>query len=223
MKKSLSTLCASLLLLGSLRADVTVVQTLDSAMMKGEMVMKVKGDKARTDMPAGMMGNMTVLMDVKSGESVTLMHAAKMMLRMKTGDALAAAAAAIDSAKIQKPKATGRKEKVGTWETEIFEAETGVGPARMWVAKDFPNYAAIQKELKRISEATTKGKTFDPQNFDMGGMVVKSEMSSPIGKIVTTLVRVETKELDAKEFEVPQGYTEQKMPAIPGLNAKPTQ
>jgi predicted RecA/RadA family phage recombinase len=200
---------------------VTVVQALDSAMMKGEMVMKVKGDKARTDMPAGMMGSMTVLMDVKSGESVTLMHSAKMMLRMKTGDAMAAGAAAMEGAKIQKPKATGQKEKVGTWETEVFEAETGMGPARMWVAKDFPNYDSIQKELKRISEATTKGKTFDPSNFDMGGMVVKLEMSSPVGKIVTTLVRVETKELDAKEFEVPQGYTEQKLPSIPGLNANP--
>lgn len=217
----LRTFCVSLGVLGSVWADVTVVQTLDSAMMKGEMVMKVKGDKARTDMPAGMMGNMTVLMDVKSGESVTLMHAAKMMLRMKTGDAMAAAAAAMDSAKIQKPKATGQKEKVGTWETEIFEAETGTGPARMWVTKDFPNYAAIQKELKRISEATTKGKTFDPSNFDMGGMVVKLEMSSPVGKIVTTLVRADTEVLEAKEFEVPQGYTEQKLPAIPGLNANP--
>jgi predicted RecA/RadA family phage recombinase len=221
MKKTLRAFCVSLPLFGSVWADVTVVQTLDSAMMKGEMVMKVKGDKARTDMPAGMMGSMTVLMDVKSGESVTLMHSAKMMLRMKTGDAMAAGAAAIDSAKIQKPKATGQKEKVGTWETEVFEAETGIGPARMWVAKDFPNYDSIQKELKRISEATTKGKTFDPSNFDMGGMVVKLEMGSPVGKIVTTLVRVETKELDAKDFEVPQGYTEQKLPTIPGLNANP--
>jgi len=144
-----------------------------------------------------------------------------MMLRMKTGDAMAAGAAAMEGAKIQKPKATGQKEKVGTWETEVFEAETGMGPARMWVAKDFPNYDSIQKELKRISEATTKGKTFDPSNFDMGGMVVKLEMGSPVGKIVTTLVRVETKELDAKDFEVPQGYTEQKLPSIPGLNANP--
>jgi hypothetical protein len=221
MKRSLVAVCGIPFVLMSSRADVTVVQTLDSAMMKGEMVMKVKGDKARTDMPAGMMGNMTVLMDVKAGESITLMHGPKMMLRMKTGDAMAAAAAAVDAAKIEKPKATGQKEKVGVWDTEVFEADTGMGPARMWVAKDFPNYAAVQKELKRISEATTKGRTFDPSNFDMGGMVVKSEMSSPVGKIISTLVRVETKNLDAKEFEVPQGYTEQKMPAIPGLKANP--
>jgi hypothetical protein len=221
MKRSLVAICGLPLVLISSRADVTVVQTLDSAMMKGEMVMKVKGDKARTDMPAGMMGNMTVLMDVKAGESITLMHGPKMMLRMKTGDAMAAAAAAVDATKIQKPKATGQTEKVGAWDAEIFEAETGMGPARMWVAKDFPNYAAVQKELKRISEATTKGKTFDPSNFDMGGMVVKSEMSSPVGKIISTLVRVDTKSLDAKEFEVPQGYTEQKMPAIPGLKSNP--
>jgi hypothetical protein len=221
MKRSLVAICGLPLVLISSRADVTVVQTLDSAMMKGEMVMKVKGDKARTDMPAGMMGNMTVLMDVKAGESITLMHGPKMMLRMKTGDAMAAAAAAVDATKIQKPKATGQTEKVGAWDAEIFEAETGMGPARMWVAKDFPNYAAVQKELKRISEATTKGKTFDPSNFDMGGMVVKSEMSSPVGKIISTLVRVDTKSLDAREFEVPQGYTEQKMPAIPGLKSNP--
>ncbi len=221
MKRSLVAICGLPLVLISSRADVTVVQTLDSAMMKGEMVMKVKGDKARTDMPAGMMGNMTVLMDVKAGESITLMHGPKMMLRMKTGDAMAAAAAAVDATKIQKPKATGQTEKVGAWDAEVFEAETGMGPARMWVAKDFPNYAAVQKELKRISDATTKGKTFDPSNFDMGGMVVKSEMSSPVGKIISTLVRVDTKSLDAKEFEVPQGYTEQKMPAIPGLKSNP--
>jgi hypothetical protein len=68
MKRSLVAVCGIPFVLMSSRADVTVVQTLDSAMMKGEMVMKVKGDKARTDMPAGMMGNMTVLMDVKAGE-----------------------------------------------------------------------------------------------------------------------------------------------------------
>lgn len=221
MKRVSIGLCALVSLMSSVWADVLVVQTVDSAMMKGEMVMKIKGDKVRTDMPGGMIGNMTVLMDVKSGESITLMHGPKMMLRMKMGDALAAAAAAMDGAKIGKPKPTGQKEKVGEWETEIFEADTGVGPAKMWVAKGFPNYERVQKELKRISEATTKGKTFDPSNFDLGGMVVRSEMSSPVGKIVSTLVRVETKDIDAKEFDVPQGYTEQKLPSLPGLNANP--
>ena len=74
MKRALSSVCVLSALLLTVKADVVLVQTLDSAMVKGEVVMKVKGDKARTDMPAGVMGNMTVLMDAKAGETVTMMH-----------------------------------------------------------------------------------------------------------------------------------------------------
>lgn len=208
---------ASLLLLSAWsHADIVIEQKMESGFVNGNMVMKIKGDQARMDMPAGPAGNVTVLMNVASGEMSTLMHAQKMAMKMNLAAAkkqaeAQAKQAGVDPAKIEKPKSTGQKEKVGEWDAEVFEGNMGGSAAKFWVAKDFPNYKAIQDQMTKLSNATGSA-GFDPSKFDLGGMVVKSEVSTPAGKVTTTLVRAKEEPVAETEFAMPKDYKEMTVP-----------
>lgn len=208
---------ASLLLLSAWsRADLVIEQKMESGFVNGNMVMKIKGDQARMDMPAGPAGNVTVLMNVASGEMSTLMHAQKMAMKMNLAAAkkqaeAQAKQAGVDPAKIEKPKSTGQKEKVGEWDAEVFEGNMGGSAAKFWVAKDFPNYKSIQDQMTKLSNATGSA-GFDPSKFDLGGMVVKSEVSTPAGKVTTTLVRAKEEPVAETEFAMPKDYKEMTVP-----------
>ncbi len=206
-----------LLMAVGVRADLVIEQKMESQLMNGSMIMKIKGDQARMDMPSPVGGKISVIMDMKSGEMATLMHEQKMAMKMNLGDAKKAAedqqkASGIDLTKIEKPKATGVSEKVGDWNCEVYEGNFGGMAAKMWVAKDFPNYKTIMEQMNRINSAASAGMGFDPSKFDLGGMTVKTEMSTPVGKMTTTLVKATEEAVADTEFKVPAGYNEMKMP-----------
>jgi hypothetical protein len=199
------------------RADLVIEQKIESQIINGNSTMKIKGDKARMDMPSPVGGNVTVLMDMKSGEIATLIHAQKMAMKMNMNQAKKAAEeqqkkSGIDLTKFEK-KPTGQKEKVGEWECEIVEVNMGGMNGKMWVAKDYPNYKTIMDQMNRINAAASAGMGLDPSKMDLGGMTVKSEMTTPVGKMTTTLVKVSEDPVADSEFSVPAGYKEM---AIPG-------
>ncbi len=199
-------------------ADIVVEQKMESPFMNGNMTIKIKGDKARMDMPAGPAGKMTVIMDAKSGDMTTLIHSQKMAMKMNIADAKKQAEAAqkqtgIDLAKIEQPKATGEKEKIGEWDSEIYEVKTGGGAMKMWVAKDFPNYKTIMEQTNKLS-AATGGSGFDPSKFNLPGMVVKSEIATAVGKVTSVLVKASEQDVADGEFALPEGYQEMKVPSL---------
>lgn len=208
---------ASLLILTAWsHADLVIEQKMESGFVNGNMTMKIKGDQARMDMPAGPAGEITVLMNTKTGEMSTLMHAQKMAMKMNLDAAKKLAEgqakqAGIDPNNIEKPKATGKKEKVGAWDAEIYEGNLGGSAAKFWVAKDFPNHKSIMDQMNKLSAATGSA-GFDPTKFDLGGMVVKSEMNTPAGKVTSTLVKASEEAVDVSVFQMPTGYQEMKMP-----------
>ncbi len=200
-------------------ADLTIEQKMESAMMNGNMTMKIKGDNARMDMPSPVGGNVTVIMNLKSGDMTTLMHAQKMAIKLNMNDAkkqaeAAQKAAGIDPNKIEKPNATGTKEKVGAWDTEIYEFTLGGTKGKIWVAKDFPDAQAIKEQMLKMSNAAAGG--FDANKLDVPGMTVKTEIKTPAGNMTTTLVKVSQDPVADGEFVLPEGYKERKMPALPG-------
>lgn len=200
------------------RADITIEQKMESAMMNGNMTMKIKGDNARMDMPSPVGGNVTVIMDMKSGDMTTLMHAQKMAMKMNINDTkkqteAAQKAAGIDPSKMEKPKATGTKEKVGEWDAEIYEFNAGGMSGKIWVAKDFPDAQVIKDQMSKMNKAAAGG--FDPSQLDVPGMTVKTKIKTPVGDMTTTLVKVSQDAVADSEFVPPQGYTEMKMPKLP--------
>ncbi|MCE9608776.1 MAG: DUF4412 domain-containing protein [Chthoniobacter sp.] len=205
------------------RADLVIEQKMESAAMNGNVTMKVKGDQARMDMPNPVGGNVTMLINFKSGDMVTLMHQQKMAMKLNLADVkkqqdAGQKALGVDLAKIEKPKATGQKEKVGEYNTEIYEMNQGPIQAKMWVAKDFPNAQAIKDQMLKFSNSMGSA-GFDPSKLDVPGMVVKSEMGTAAGKMTVTLVKAKEEPVDEKEFVKPEGYQELEMPKLPGADA----
>jgi hypothetical protein len=215
---------APLLLIASIaRADIIIEQKMESAVINGNVTMKVKGDQARMDMPNPLGGNVTTLMNFKNGEMVTLMHQQKMAMKMNLDDVkkqqeAGQKALGVDPAKMEKPKATGTMEKVGEYNAEIYEMNQGGMQAKLWVAKDFPNAQAIKDQMMKLS-SSIGGAGFDPSKIDVPGMVVKSEVNTPVGKMTVTLVKAEEKPVDDADFKQPEGYQEMKMPAMPAPSA----
>ena len=200
------------------RADIVIEQKMESAIINGNVTMKVKGDNARMDMPSPLGGNVTTLMNFKSGDMVTLMHQQKMAMKMNLADVkkqqeAGQKALGVDPTKIEKPKATGAKEKVGDYDTEIFEMNQGALQAKLWIAKDFPNAQAIKDQMMKLS-SSMGGAGFDPSKVDVPGMVVKSEVSTPVGKMTITLVKAKEEPVDDAEFKKPEGYQEMEMPKM---------
>jgi hypothetical protein len=205
-------------------ADIVVEQKMESAMMNGNITMKVKGDKARMDMP-GPMGNQTMIFNSGSGEMTTLMHAQKMSMKVNYDSIRKQAeaqqkASGIDPSTMEAPKPTGTKEKVGDWDAEIYEYQVGPAKGRLWVAKDYPNGKAINDQINAVSAKMAAG-GIDPTKLNVPGMVVKTEMSTPGGKFTTTLLKATEQSVPDSEFTVPTDYKEMTMPALPGAPAAP--
>ena len=204
-------------------ADIIIEQKMESAMINGNMTTKIKGDHARMDMPSPLGGNVTTLMDFKSGDMVTLMHQQKIAMKMNMNDVkkqqeAGQKALGMDPSKMEKPKTTGEVENVGEYKTEIFEMNQGEMKSRIWIAKDFPNAQSIKDQMAKMT-ASMAGAGFDPSKLDIPGMVVKTEVNTPAGKMVVTLVKATEEAVDEKEFKQPDGYQEMKMPALPGAAA----
>src|SRR6478672_12894966 len=203
----------------SLRADLTLVQKVDIAGTPGEMTIKFKGDKVRVD-PAPQVSMIT---DVKTGDTVTLIHAEKKAMRI-SGDKMKAAAEMVKkfagaTPAEQKSKLTplGRKETVNGMPTDVFTTDTAVGKATYYVAANYPDGAAIMKEMKTAQpSALANSGTNIPDFRDLPGVPVKIEMDTARGHVVMTLISAKRDPIPNSVFDVPTNYTDMKMPDLFG-------
>jgi hypothetical protein len=199
------------------RADLVVSQKMESSMMNGDITTKIKGDKGRVDMPGGPIGAMSVIINGASGEMSTLMHGQKMIMKMSGAQMKdmvekAKAAAGTPAAAAEKPKSTGKTEKIGEWDTEIFDVKMGGQSAKIWVAKSFPNAAKVKAELSKMSKSMGQAAS-DPYSVDIPGLPVKTEVESPLGKMTVTITKVSEAAVDDKEFVPPADYKAMDLPA----------
>lgn len=213
MKKIL--LFTSLLFVAAFaQADVTVEQKIESSMINGNSVTKIKGDMVRIDTPAPGVGQISMIVDIAKGKSTTLMPAQKMAMQMDLGVIKDKAQSLLQgqAGKIGKPTPTGKTEKIGDWTADIYEWNAGGIPLKLWIAKDFPNAAAIKEQMNKLSKATMGG-ALDLSQLDLPGMVVKTEMTAPQMTMSTTLVSVKEAPIADSEFIVPPDF---KVMALPG-------
>ena len=210
--------------IASLRADLTLVQKVDMAGTPGEMTIKFKGDKVRID-PAPQMSMIT---DAKTGDTVPLIHAERKVVRI-SGDKMKAAAEMVkkfagSTPAEQKSRLTslGRKETVNGMPTDVFTTDTAVGKATYYIATDYPDGAAIMKEMKTAQpSALANSGTNVPDFRDLPGVPVKIEMDTVRGHVVMTLVSIKRDPIPNSEFSIPADYTEIKMPDIFGGKSAP--
>jgi hypothetical protein len=212
------------------RADLTIVQKVEGVAAPGEMTIKVKGDKVRMEASP----QVTMIFDGKTGEMTTLMNDEKKAVRL-SAEKMKAAAEMVkkftpqsDSAEKPKFVATGRKESVNGSETEQYVCESPDFKATYWIALNYPNGAAILKQLQSIkSDAWNAASTKMPDYHDLPGiplrtrMVLKSGGDSGQNEISTTIVSIKTDPLGETEFSVPKDFKEMEMPDIFGGQRKP--
>ena len=204
--KSKSILLLAIAAVGVTTARADLVLTNETAVgeVKSTTKMSIRGEKMRTDNGT----ETSVIMDAKSGDMITLMHEQKMMIKSNVNDLKAAAAALpkdTPGVTVTEPKitATGKKEKVQGYDCEIYTMESMGSTVKLWVAKDYPGYAKLQKELSVMEKLGTPGAAKPPA---LPGMTLKTEFEQQGLKFVTSLVSLKEEAVDESIFAVPAGY-----------------
>jgi len=207
------------------RADLVMEQKIESPMVNGNITTKIKGDKVRLDMPATPQGAISTIMDVKTGDSITLMHGQKAVIKisgteirqMAENMKKARANGAATNTKPPKFHDTGKTEKAGDYDTEIYTWLSPDGATQtVWVAKNFPNYAGIKVQIDKLnnSPVAQMSKDTSPDVGALPGMVVKTQMEMNGQKVTSTLVSAKEESVDASVFEAPKDYHEMVQPAM---------
>jgi hypothetical protein len=211
-------------------ADFTIVQKVEGKGQGHEITLKVKGDKIRMEATP----QMTMLVDGRTGDVITLMNAQKKIVRI-SGDkakAIAEMAAKYGGGTKEKPKlvATGKKMTVLGYEAEEYVAETKAFKARYWIAPSFPNSAAIVKQLQTIIPAAWNDLAKGMIDYrDLPGLPLRTQVTVGEDEILSTVVAVKVDALSDAEFLPPKDFQEVKIPnvetsgndPVPAPSAKP--
>jgi len=217
MKWAVATGLAALLAFANAgRADLVILQKVEGGGQLTDQTIKIKGDKARSDLTP----TVSMLTDGATGETITLMHSARTYLKVPAEQTKAMMEqfqklrANAEPAKLQP---TGKKEKVGDYDCEIFTVNAGTLTVTYWIAKDFPNYPAVLAQLEKFQSGaiSAMGKGAMPSLKDFPGMIMKTEIDLGGKKTISTLVSAKEENVDPAIFKIPAGYKEI---TSPGLN-----
>lgn len=218
MKRTLVSAATLVAALHIARADLTLTQKVEGGGPVGDVVMSMKGTKTRIDAA----GTSTII-DSQTGESMTLLHSEKRIVKMSANTAKAAADMVSKFAGVkqapEKPKlvATGRHETINGIPTDVYTADTQFGNATYYVAPNYPDGAAILEQLRQITPAAFAGvNNFAPDYRDFPGIPVRTEMEIMGKHVVTTVASIKRDPIPDAMFAVPAGYEEIKMPNILG-------
>jgi uncharacterized protein DUF4412 len=207
----------------SARADLTIVQKVEGAGPPAEMTIKIRGDKARIDATP----QLTTIVDGKTGEVINLMKDQKTIVRM-SAEKMKAAADMISkytnkNETTGKPKlaGTGKKETINGYEAEEYVCDTSFGKATYWIAPEFPDGAAILKQLQSLkSEIWNPTNSNMPDYRDFPGLPIKTIMDMGGTVVTSTVISVKQGPLSDADFAVPKDFKEVKVPEMSSLLEK---
>ena len=203
-----------------------MVYKIERPEFSGEMVLKFKGDKMRSDSTQ----EHSSIVDGKTRDVITLDHARKSYTKTSAGTVKALQEKAKKSGAVPKPGAaagtgaaakpklvaTGKTEKIGGHDTEEYTTEGSGMTIHYWFAKNFPDWATLQQLLLKMQNSLGSGSL--PGAADFPGMPVKTVTDVAGQKITYTLVSVKAEAVDDAVFEIPADYKERPVPqpAAPG-------
>jgi len=212
------------------RADLVLQQNIESAMINGMVTTQIKGEKIRVDMPATPQGAMSTIMDLNSGDSITLLHQQKAAMKVPGAEIKLMVenmkktrAAAGTNAAPPTFHDTGKAEKVGGYDTEIYTWSSPDGANQtVWVARNFPDYAHIKVQMDKLNNSPVAqiSKGTAPDIGALPGMVIKTQTDMNGQKVISTLLSAKENSVDASIFQTPKDYKEM---SPPGSGAAPNQ
>lgn len=197
------------------RADLVLVQQVDGGGQSGEQTIRIKDGKSRADIAT----TLSLITDGATGDAYTLKHGDRTFMKIPAAQSQAMLGEMKKKRGDLPPpelKPTGKKEKVGEHECEIFTTDLGGMAVTYWIAKDFPNYEGIQKKLSAVQSGSlalaSQGLMPDPAKFP--GMTMKTMIELNGKKITTTTMSVKEEPVADTLFEVPGGYKEAPTPEL---------
>jgi hypothetical protein len=200
----LAAICAA----GAARADLVMQQQITTPRYNGMATINVKGAKARMDMYAGQPQALSMITDLNTGETIALLHSQKMYVKApgkpknQTRPAGAASRAPV-------PRATGKTQKVGDYDTELYTWLNARGiNGTAWVAKTFPDYARIRADLSVIDRTAPPDNDAAPELGALPGMVVRSQVVGDGQTNTMALISARETTLDSSLFGIPRDYKE---------------
>lgn len=208
------------------RADLTVVQKVESDKGANEVTMKVKGNRARVDVTP----QITTILDAQSGELMTIFHDQKKVMRISGERAKAMADMAQAMSKDvmpsnEPPKATGKKQKVNGYETAEYATVTKKAHTSYWVATDYPQYKEIMKQMSVLQSGAFAALRKSLPNFqELPGLPLRTEVKvDGENQMTSTIQSVDLNPVPDSAFEIPAGYSEMKLPDFLGGKDTPGQ
>ena len=203
---------------GSIRADLTVVQKIEGMGQSMESTAKFKGGKTRMDTTP----NTSIILDLKSGDMVQLTATQKTYLKVPGQMAQATIDAMKKTAGDNPEKTpltpTGKKETISGFAAEEYTCTIAGTHLALWLTRAIPDY---EKALKEMSAAFSQGpmaammQSYGLDMANLPGFPVRTVNELQPGQsLTTTVISVNTKPLEDADFEVPAGYKEISMPTL---------
>ena len=200
------------------RGDLSLVQKIEGSGSVSQIIIKLKGDKARVEVSP----EVTTIVDRNSGDMLTLMNAQKKFMRISADKSKAIAEMATkysgDPAAAAEKSAlrpTGKKEMIYGYETEEFVRESSSLKESYWIALQYPDSAAIVKQLQSVIPAAwnevAKG-MLDYRNFP--GLPLRTIIKTEGKEIISTITSIKQDPLSEAEFSVPKDFQELKVPNL---------
>lgn len=199
------------------RADLTIVQSIESSAGVNKLTLKIKAERARIDMNP----KSSMIVDSKSGDVITLMHDQKTVLRLSAEKAkeianqVRARRKGTESALvIVTPKPTGKKQRINGYEVDEYTAETPQYRATYWVAKGYPDYQTILRQLKLLQgDIFAAVRRPMPEYYDFPGLPIRTKIKLKSEEEVTiTIASISQTPIPDSELAVAAGYSEVKLP-----------
>ncbi len=201
------------------RADLTVVQKVEGLGEDMENTSRFKAGKTRVDTSPGT----SIIMDLKTGEIINLVHAAKTYVKVSGGTARAA----IESMKPApggpadpKPAlaATGRQETISGFAADEYTCTVAGVKMTLWLTRALPDYELALKETSGALSQGPMGTLMQSYGIDMAalpGFPIRTVLETRPGETMTrTVLSVSTKPVPDSEFEIPAGYKEVAVPVL---------
>lgn len=194
------------------RADLVLQQQIVTPNYNGVAAMKIKGTKIRMDMYAGQPQALSTITDLNTGETINLLHTQKLYLK-SPGQLMQQAKSAGTAAKVPVPRATGKTQKVGDYDTELYTWSNDRGiTGTVWVAKNYPDYARIRADFAGLDKTAGADTDMTPALSALPGMVVRSQVTGGGQTITVALISAKEEPIDASLFQTPANYKELPQP-----------
>ncbi len=165
---------------------------------------------------------MTLIFTGEDRRILMVMHDKKIVMKLspeklKSMMAVTAESLGGDEGAVEKPEATGRREKIGDYDCEVYTWSGKMGTGKFWVTKEFKGYEEINAASDKLLQAVgSPVAALAPKSSDFPGMVIKSEMKVMGQDVITELVSAKEEPVPDGAFAPPDDYEEMSLPVIRG-------